>query len=146
MGNVLQAGLGQAPATQALIFAGLPNTTPATTINKVCASGMKSIMMAAQSIACGSQHTIVAGGMESMSNAPFYMHRAEPTYGGVQLIDAVVFDGLTDVYNKIHMGNCGESTAKKTQVTRVEQDTYAINSYKRSAEAWKVKDKKILIS
>ena len=121
MGNVLSAGQGQAPSTQALIFAGLPNTTPATTsknmlllnhyafkkcfiqVNKVCASGMKSIMMASQSIMCGSQEAIVAGGMESMSNVPFYMNRAEPAYGGVQIIDGILFDGLTDVYNKIHM-------------------------------------------
>lgn len=137
MGNVLSAGMGQAPATQALIYAGLPNTTPATTINKVCASGMKSIMMAAQSIMCGSQNAIVAGGMESMSNVPFYMLRQMPTYGGVQLIDGIAFDGLTDVYNKIHMGNCGESTAKKDQVTRAEQDAFAIESYKKSAQAWK---------
>ncbi len=138
MGNVLQAGIGQAPATQALIFAGLPNTTPATTINKVCASGMKAVMMGAQSIMCGHQNAIVAGGMESMSNVPFYLNRADPSYGGVQLIDGILFDGLTDVYNKIHMGNCGESTAKKCKVTRQEQDEFAINSYKKSAEAWKV--------
>jgi len=139
MGNVLQAGQGQAPSTQALIFAGLPNTTPATTVNKVCASGMKSIMLASQSIMCGSTNTVIAGGMESMSNVPFYMNRAEPTYGGVQLTDGILFDGLTDVYNKIHMGNCGESTAKKCQVTRQEQDAFAIASYQKSAAAWKNK-------
>jgi acetyl-CoA C-acetyltransferase len=138
MGNVLQAGEGQAPTTQALIFAGLPNTTPATTINKVCASGMKSIMMAAQSIMCGHQKAIVAGGMESMSNVPFYLSRSEPTYGGVQLQDGVVYDGLTDVYNKIHMGGCGENTAKKCNISRAEQDEFAIKSYKKSAQAWKV--------
>ena len=103
MGNVLSAGQGQAPSTQALIYAGLPNTTPATTINKVCASGMKAIMLASQSIMCGSQNAIVAGGMESMSNVPFYLNRVEPTYGGIQLQDGILFDGLTDVYNKIHM-------------------------------------------
>jgi len=137
MGNVLQAGEGQAPTTQALIFAGLPNTTPATTINKVCASGMKSIMMAAQSIMCGSQNTMVAGGMESMSNVPYYLKRADLPYGGVNLQDGIAFDGLTDVYNKIHMGSCGESTAKKFQITREEQDKFAISSYVKSAEAWK---------
>lgn len=137
MGNVLQAGQGQAPSTQALIYAGLPKETPATTINKVCASGMKSIMMASQSIMCGHQNAIVAGGMESMSNVPFYMNRVEPAYGGVKLHDGIVFDGLTDVYNKIHMGNCGEATAKKLNITRLEQDEYAVSSYKRSAEAWK---------
>ena len=103
MGNVLQAGEGQAPATQASIFAGLPNTTPATTINKVCASGMKSIMMAAQSIMCGHQNVILAGGMESMSNVPYYMPRAEPSYGGLRLLDGVLNDGLIDVYSKFHM-------------------------------------------
>lgn len=137
MGNVLGAGQGQAPATQASIYAGLPKTTPATTINKVCASGMKSIMIGAQSIMCGHLDSIVAGGMESMSNVPFYLNRAEPPYGGASLLDGIVFDGLTDVYNKIHMGSCGENTAKKCQVSRAEQDEYAINSYKRSAEAWK---------
>jgi acetyl-CoA C-acetyltransferase len=103
MGNVLQAAQGQAPATQALIYAGLPKETPATTINKVCASGMKAVMLAAQSIICGHQSAIVAGGMESMSNVPFYLNRAEPSYGGAQLQDGIVLDGLTDVYNKIHM-------------------------------------------
>lgn len=137
MGNVLQAGQGQAPATQALIYAGLPKETPATTINKVCASGMKSIMMGAQSIMCGHQDSIVAGGMESMSHVPFYMSRAEPNYGGVHLLDGIVFDGLTDVYNKIHMGGCGENTAHKTGITRTQQDEFAVNSYKKSAAAWK---------
>lgn len=137
MGNVLQAGEGQAPATQALTFAGLPNTIPATTINKVCASGMKSVMMAAQSIQTGSQNVVLAGGMESMSNVPFYLPRQEPSFGGTQLIDAIVFDGLTDVYNKIHMGNCGEETAKKCKITRQQQDEYAVNSYNRSSDAWK---------
>ena len=103
IGNVCQAGQGQAPATQVTIFAGLPKETPATTINKVCASGMKAIMMAAQSIQCGSQSVILAGGMESMSNVPYYMARKEPAYGGVKLDDGIVLDGLTDVYNKIHM-------------------------------------------
>lgn len=137
MGNVLQAGQGQAPATQALIYAGLPNKTPATTINKVCASGMKTVMLAAQSIMCGHQNAIIAGGMESMSNVPYIMSRSEPNYGGVFLQDGIVFDGLTDVYNKFHMGNCGEATAKKCSITRAEQDEYAISSYKKSSNAWK---------
>lgn len=137
MGNVLQAAQGQAPATQALIYAGLPNTTPATTINKVCASGMKSIMMAAQSIMCGHQNAMVAGGMESMSNVPYYLKRADLPYGGVQLQDGIVHDGLTDVYNKIHMGSCGENTAKKFGITREQQDEFAIGSYTKSAESWK---------
>lgn len=84
-------------------FQGLPNTVPATSINKVCASGMKAVMIAAQSIMCGHEHAIVAGGMESMSNVPFYLNRSEPSYGGVNMVDGIVFDGLTDVYNKIHM-------------------------------------------
>jgi acetyl-CoA C-acetyltransferase len=98
---------------------------------------MKSIMMAAQSIMCGHQNAMIAGGMESMSNVPYYLKRADLPYGGVQLLDGIVFDGLTDVYNKCHMGNCGENTAKKFNVSRQDQDEYAINSYKRSAEAWK---------
>lgn len=137
MGNVLQAGQGQAPATQALIYAGLPKETPATLINKVCASGMKSVMLAAQSIMCGHQSAMIAGGMESMSNVPFYLARGETTYGGVQLADGIVLDGLTDVYNRFHMGNCGEATAKKCNISRDAQDEYAINSYKKSAVAWK---------
>ena len=146
MGNVLQAGQGQAPATQASIFAGLPTHTPATTINKVCASGMKSIMLGAQAIQCGHQSSVVAGGMESMSHVPFYMRRSEPSYGGVQLLDGIVHDGLTDVYNKIHMGSCGENTAQKCNVTRAQQDEYAIGSYKKSAAAWKngVYDKEVV--
>ncbi|XP_006008067.1 acetyl-CoA acetyltransferase, mitochondrial [Latimeria chalumnae] len=136
MGNVLQAGQGQAPTRQALLGAGLPISTPATTINKVCASGMKSIMMAAQSLMCGHQDVMVAGGMESMSNVPYVMSREAPSYGGVKLEDLIVKDGLTDVYNKIHMGNCAENTAKNLNVSREEQDAYAIKSYTRSKIAW----------
>ncbi|KAF5902384.1 acetyl-CoA acetyltransferase, mitochondrial, partial [Clarias magur] len=136
MGNVLQAGEGQAPTRQALLGAGLPLSTPATTINKVCASGMKSIMMAAQSLMCGHQDVMVAGGMESMSQVPFVMAREAPPYGGLKLEDLIVKDGLTDVYNKFHMGNCAENTAKKSSISREEQDAYAINSYTRSKAAW----------
>ncbi|XP_033341108.1 acetyl-CoA acetyltransferase 1 isoform X3 [Megalopta genalis] len=136
MGNVCQAFLGQAPARQATLFAGLPKSTVCTTINKVCASGMKSIMLASQSLQCGHQEIVLAGGMESMSNVPFYLARGETRYGGMQLMDGIVFDGLTDVYNKFHMGNCAENTAKKFNITRAEQDEYAINSYKRSAAAY----------
>ncbi|XP_068203391.1 acetyl-CoA acetyltransferase, mitochondrial [Palaemon carinicauda] len=136
MGNVCQAAAGQAPTRQATLFAGLDKSTPCTTINKVCASGMKSIMMASQSLMCGSQEVMVAGGMESMSNVPYYMKRGDSPYGGVQLMDGIVFDGLTDVYNKFHMGNCGENTAKKLSISREEQDEYGLSSYKRSAEAW----------
>uniref|UniRef100_A0A8C8S8Z4 acetyl-CoA C-acetyltransferase n=1 Tax=Pelusios castaneus TaxID=367368 RepID=A0A8C8S8Z4_9SAUR len=136
MGNVLQAGQGQAPARQALLGAGLPISTPATTINKVCASGMKSVMMAAQNLMCGNQDVMVAGGMESMSNVPYTMSRGATPYGGVKLEDLIVKDGLTDVYNKIHMGNCAENTAKKLTISREEQDTFAVNSYTRSKTAW----------
>lgn len=136
MGNVIQAAVGQAPARQAAIFAGLSKSTVCTTINKVCASGMKSVMLGAQSLLCGHQNVIVAGGMESMSNVPFYMNRGETKYGGVFLSDGIVLDGLTDVYNKIHMGNCAENTAKKVGISRQEQDDYAINSYKRSEAAY----------
>lgn len=137
MGNVCQAMLGQAPARQAALYAGLPKSTACTTINKVCSSGMKSIMLAAQGLMCGHQEVMVAGGMESMSNVPFYMKRGDTGYGGVTLQDGIVYDGLTDVYNKIHMGNCGENTAKNLGITRKDQDEYAIQSYQRSAEAYK---------
>ncbi|XP_045197620.1 acetyl-CoA acetyltransferase, mitochondrial-like [Mercenaria mercenaria] len=135
MGNVLQGMEGQAPCRQATLGAGLPITTPTTAINKVCASGMKSVMMAAQSIMCGSQEVMVAGGMESMSNAPYYMKRGQTPYGKVELLDAVVFDGLTDAYGKFHMGICGETTAKKFNIGREAQDSYAIRSYKLTRES-----------
>uniref|UniRef100_A0A6I8SJQ5 acetyl-CoA C-acetyltransferase n=1 Tax=Xenopus tropicalis TaxID=8364 RepID=A0A6I8SJQ5_XENTR len=136
MGNVLQAGQGQAPSRQATLGAGLAISTPTTTINKVCASGMKSIMLAAQSLMCGHQQVMVAGGMESMSNVPYCMSRGATPYGGVKLEDIIVKDGLTDVYNKFHMGNCAENTAKKLSISREEQDSFAINSYTRSKAAW----------
>ncbi|KAH3729720.1 acetyl-CoA acetyltransferase B, mitochondrial-like [Dreissena polymorpha] len=135
MGNVLQAMEGQAPCRQATLGAGLPITTPTTTVNKVCASGMKSVMMAAQSIMCGHQEIMVAGGMESMSNAPYYMKRGQTPYGKVELLDAVVYDGLTDAYGKFHMGICGENTAKKYNIGREAQDEYAIRSYKLSQKS-----------
>ncbi|XP_033102605.1 acetyl-CoA acetyltransferase, mitochondrial-like [Anneissia japonica] len=135
MGNVLQAGEGQAPTRQAALGAGLPLNTPCTTINKVCASGMKSIMMAAQSLMCGHQEVMVAGGMESMSNVPFTMSRAAPSYGGHRLEDGIVKDGLTDVYNKFHMGNCGEDCAKKFEISREQQDDFAISSYQKSQQS-----------
>ncbi|XP_023817916.1 acetyl-CoA acetyltransferase, mitochondrial isoform X1 [Oryzias latipes] len=136
MGNVLQAGQGQAPTRQALLGAGLSLGTPATTINKVCASGMKAIMMAAQSLMCGHQDVMVAGGMESMSNVPYVMARETPAYGGVKMEDLIVKDGLTDVYNKFHMGNCAENTAKNSRISREEQDAFAISSYSRSRAAY----------
>ncbi|KAJ2692929.1 Acetyl-CoA acetyltransferase A, mitochondrial [Coemansia spiralis] len=135
MGNVLQAGEGQAPATQALIKAGLSESTPATTINKVCASGMKSVMLAAQNIQLGIQPAMVAGGMESMSNVPFYAPRGRE-YGHAELTDGIVKDGLWDVYNRIHMGGCAENTARKHGIAREAQDAHAITSYKRAAAAW----------
>ncbi|XP_052862843.1 acetyl-CoA acetyltransferase, mitochondrial isoform X1 [Anopheles cruzii] len=139
IGNVNAAGLGQAPARQAVIFAGLPKATICTTVNKVCSSGMKSVMLGAQTLMLGQQDVIVAGGMESMSNVPYYLKRGSTPYGGVNLIDGIVFDGLTDVYNKFHMGNCAENTAKQMGITRKDQDEFAVNSYKRSAAAWSAK-------
>ena len=115
--------------------AGLSERTPCTTINKVCASGMKAVMLASQSLMLGHQDVMVAGGMESMSNSPFIMTRSAPSYGGVKLHDLIVHDALTDAYGKMHMGICGEDTAKKFQISRQEQDDYAISSYQRSAQA-----------
>lgn len=133
MGNVMSANIGQAPATQAAIFAGLPYL-PATTINKVCASGMKAVMLAAQSIALGQNDIVVAGGMESMSNVPYYLDQARNGYrlGNGQLIDGLVKDGLWDVYNDYHMGSAAELCATECHISRQEQDAYAIESYKRS--------------
>ena len=136
MGMVLQAGAGQAPARQVVFGAGMRETTEATTINKVCASGMKAITMAAQSLMVGSRSIMVAGGMESMSNVPFYAPRGA-AYGNQTLLDGIVHDGLTDVYDRIHMGLCAEDTAAKYGITREQQDAHAIQSYTRSAEAWK---------
>ncbi len=137
MGNVLQAGEGQAPARQAALFAGLSNETPSTTINKVCASGMKAVMMAAQSIKSGDQEIIVAGGMENMSQVPHYYNaRTATKLGDIKMQDGMLVDGLTDVYNKVHMGVCAEKCAAEYQFSREDQDNFAIQSYKRSAEAW----------
>jgi acetyl-CoA C-acetyltransferase len=138
MGNVLQANLGQAPARQAAIFAGLPNRVHCTTVNKVCASGMKSIMLGAQSIMCGDNDVVVAGGMENMSSVPFYSDnlRWGNKYGDVKMIDGLAKDGLTDVYNNYAMGNAAELCAKECGISREEQDAFAIESYKRSQAAW----------
>lgn len=137
MGNVLQAGEGQAPAKQAALGAGLPNTTPTTAVNKVCASGMKAVMMAAQSIKAGDVEAIVAGGMENMSQVPHYIDgRNGVKLGDIKLQDGLLKDGLTDVYSKQHMGNCAELCAKEYNITREEQDAFAIQSYERSAKAW----------
>jgi len=138
MGNVLQANLGQAPARQASMFAGLSDHVPCTTVNKVCASGMKSISLAAQSIIAGDNHLVVAGGMENMSQVPHYYNaRNAVKLGDVKMIDGMVKDGLTDVYNKVHMGNCAEICAKDKGISREEQDAFAIESYTRAANAWK---------
>ncbi|NBQ47217.1 MAG: thiolase family protein, partial [Sphingobacteriia bacterium] len=138
MGSVMQANLGQAPARQAAKFAGLPDSVNCTTVNKVCASGMKAISMGAQSIMLGDAEVVVVGGMESMSNVPFYSENTRwgAKYGNVSLIDGLAKDGLTDVYGNYPMGNCAETCARDMNFTREEQDAFAIESYKRSAAAW----------
>jgi len=137
MGNVLQANVGQAPARQAAIFAGLSTNVPCTTINKVCASGMKSIALGAQSIMTGDNDCVIVGGMENMSQVPHYMVARNSTkLGDVKMTDGMVKDGLTDVYNNVHMGVCAEICAKEKNITREEQDAFAIESYNRSAAAW----------
>ena len=137
MGNVISANLGQAPARQASIHAGIPNNVPCTTVNKVCSSGMKSIMLAAQSIMLGDNDIVVAGGMESMSNIPYYLpnERWGAKYGHKSVVDGLQKDGLTDVYNECAMGVCADNTATKYNISREAQDEYSIRSYKRSAEA-----------
>ncbi len=138
MGNVLSANLGQAPARQASIGAGVGYNVPCTTINKVCASGMKAVMFGAQSIMLGINDAVVAGGMESMSNVPFYVPKARfgYKYGNAELVDGLVKDGLFEAYYKFPMGNCADNTAREMKITREEQDAYAIQSYQRSAESW----------
>ena len=138
MGCVLQANLGQAPARQAARFAGVPDNVPCTTVNKVCASGMKAIMQGAQSIMLGDNDVVVAGGMESMSNVPFYNAnlRWGSKYGNVTLVDGLAKDGLTDVYHNYAMGNAAELCAKECNISREAQDEFAIESYKRSQAAW----------
>jgi acetyl-CoA C-acetyltransferase len=138
MGNVLQANLGQAPAKQAAIYAGISENTPCTTVNKVCASGMKSVMLAAQSIMTGNVDVVAAGGMENMSMVPHYYNaRKGKKLGDISLVDGLVKDGLTDVYNKVHMGNCADQCADKYKISREEQDEFAIESYNRAANASK---------
>lgn len=138
MGNVLQANLGQAPARQAALAAGIPNDVPCTTLNKVCSSGMKALMIAAQTIKAGDNDIVVAGGMENMSMVPYYMDKARNGYrlGDGAVIDGLVKDGLTDVYNQVHMGVCAEKCADEMNISRDEQDAFALNSYERSARAW----------
>ena len=139
MGQVLQGAAGQAPARQAAIFAGLGPEVETTTINKVCASGMKAVSIAAANIQLGLAEAQVAGGMENMSRVPYYLARAsqQPPFGEMKLQDGLIVDGLWDVYNQIHMGNCAENTAKKYNISREEQDEFAILSYKRAQQSWK---------
>lgn len=137
MGNVISSGLGQAPARQAAIFAGLPESTECLTINKMCGSGLKSVMLAHQAISCGDAEIVIAGGMESMSNAPYILQNARNGYrlGNGTIYDTLIKDGLWDVYNNIHMGNCAEICAKDFKMTRSEVDAFAINSYKNAISA-----------
>lgn len=138
MGNVLQAGVGQAPARQAALGAGLSNHVPCTTVNKVCASGMKAIMLGTQSIIAGDNEIVVAGGMENMSLTPHYIDGRNGTkFGNIVMLDGITKDGLLDVYNRVPMGNCAELCAKEYNITREDQDNFAITSYTRAAEAWK---------
>ena len=137
MGNVLQAGLGQAPARQAALGAGLGQNVPCTTINKVCASGMKAIMLGAQTILAGDNHIVVAGGMENMSQTPHYLDARNGTkFGNITALDGISKDGLLDVYNKVPMGNCAEICAKEHNISREDQDNFAITSYQRASAAW----------
>jgi acetyl-CoA C-acetyltransferase len=137
MGNVIQAGVGQAPARQAAIYAGLPNSVACTTVNKVCASGMKSVMLGAQAILCGDAEIVVAGGMENMSLIPHYVHlRNGYKFGPATMVDGMQKDGLTDAYDNNAMGVCADLCATEYKITREEQDAFAIQSYERSAKAW----------
>ncbi|HEX7489803.1 MAG TPA: thiolase family protein [Anaeromyxobacteraceae bacterium] len=137
MGNVLQAGEGQAPARQAARYAGLPDTTPAWTLNKVCGSGLKAVISGAQAIALGDAEVVVAGGMESMSNVPYYDRaaRSGARMGNVELVDGMIHDGLWDPYDRVHMGVCAEACAQSQDISRAQQDEYAIESTRRAAEA-----------
>jgi len=138
VGNVIPAGLGQAPATQVAANAGLGFEIPCTLVNKVCASGMKAVMLGAQSILLGQNDIVLAGGTESMSNIPYYLMKARNgyKYGHGELLDGLQFDGLTDIYNHCAMGVCADNTANVMNISREEQDNYAVSSYKRSADAW----------
>ncbi len=139
MGNVLQAGEGQAPARQASIYSGIPNSVPAMTVNKVCGSGMKAIMLAMQSILLGDSDIVVAGGMESMSQAPYLLLGARSKFkmGNLPLIDSMIHDGLWDPYSNTHMGNCGDLCASENGISRKEQDEYAAESFRRAQAAQK---------
>src|ERR1700744_692301 len=139
MGNVVTAGLGQNPARQAAIFGGLAPTTGAMTINKVCGSGLKSVALAAQAGQAGNSSIVVAGGMESMTNAPYLLPQARKGYrlGNAQIVDSMVHDGLWDIYNDYHMGITGENVAEEYGITREEQDEFAVNSHRKAIAAWK---------
>ena len=138
MGNVVSSGLGQAPARQAAIGAGIGYNVPCTLVNKVCSSGMKAVMLGAQSIMLGQNEVVMTGGMENMSAVPFYLPKARfgYKYGHGQLIDGLMHDGLWEPYHEFPMGNCADNTAKEMNLTREAQDEYAIQSYQRSADAW----------
>ena len=150
MGNVLQAGLGQAPARQAALGAGLGHNVSCTTVNKVCASGMKAIMLGAQTILAGDNHIVVAGGMENMSQTPHYLDARNGTkFGNISMLDGISKDGLLDAYSKVPMGNCAEICAKEHNISREDQDNFAITSYQRASAAWingKFKDEIIAVS
>jgi acetyl-CoA C-acetyltransferase len=139
MGNVLSAGIGQAPARQAMIYAGVPNTVPATTVSKVCGSGMQAIIFAAKTVALGDADVVVAGGMESMSNAPYYLEKARGGYrmGDGKIVDGMIYDGLWDPYGNVHMGTCGDRCAAEYHVSREQQDEYAKESFRRALAAQK---------
>ena len=138
MGNVVSSGVGQAPARQAVIYAGLELGTDCTTVNKVCASGMKTVMLSSLAISSGYRDVVIAGGMESMSNMPYYLPGARTGYrlGNNTVVDGLINDGLWDIYNNQHMGNCGEACATKFNITREDQDAFAIQSYERATNAW----------
>ena len=139
MGNVLSAGIGQAPARQAMIFGGIPNTVPATTVSKVCGSGLQAVVFGAKTIALGDAEIVVAGGMESMSNVPYYMQQARTGYrmGDAKLVDGMIFDGLWDPYGNVHMGSCGDKCASEYKFTREAQDEFAKESFRRALAAQK---------
>jgi acetyl-CoA C-acetyltransferase len=139
MGNVLSAGLGQAPARQAMIHAGIPNTVPATTVSKVCGSGLEAVILGAKTLAVGDTDLVVVGGMESMSNVPYYLDKARTGYrmGNGTLVDGMIFDGLWDPYSDVHMGNCGDACAKEYKISREAQDEYAAGSFRKALAAQK---------
>ncbi len=139
MGNVLTAGIGQAPARQASLAAGIPNTTPTTTVGKVCGSGMQAIIFGARAIALGDADIVIAGGMESMSNVPYYLEKARSGYrmGDGKIVDGMIYDGLWDPYSDVHMGSCGDRCAAEYKVSRVEQDEFAKESFRRALAAAK---------